>query len=166
MGNHAIVSCNVTNSRHHDSTIAPSIIRSSYHRKRGNCYLMDKGYDTEKIHRLIHDEFRAESIIPVRLWANKIPNGENRRQMYTDFPGKKYYLRNLVETIFSVIKRVIGGKVSSRKDLKQRREVKLKCICYMTHRFNKIKRVFNFYEDFNRAKINYRFLPIRQFSVF
>jgi hypothetical protein len=41
---------------------------------------MDKGYDSEKIHSLIHDEFGAESIIPVRLWGDKIPNGKYRRQ--------------------------------------------------------------------------------------
>ena len=144
VGNQAIVSCNVTNSLHHDSTIAPSIIRSSYLRKRVNCYLMDKGYDSEKIHSLIHDEFGAESIIPVRLWGDKIPNGKYRRQMYMNFPKEKYYLRNLVETTFSVMKRIIGGKVSSRKARKQMREVKLKCICYLTHRFTKIQRVFNF----------------------
>ena len=143
VGNQAIVSCSVTNSLHHDSIIAPSLIRSSYQIKRANCYLMDKGYDSEKIHTLIHDEFGAESIIPVRLWGNKIPNGKYRRQMYTDFPKKKYGMRNLVETTFSVIKRIIGGKISSKKPRKQRREVKLKCICYLTHRFTKIQRVFN-----------------------
>ena len=145
VGNQAIVSCSVTNSLHHDSTIAPSLIRSSYQIKRANCYLLDKGYDSEKIHTLIHDEFGAESIIPVRLWGNKIPNGKYRRQIYTDFPKKKYCMRNLVETTFSVIKRIIGGKVSSKKPRKQIREVKLKCICYLTHRFTKIQRVFNFY---------------------
>ncbi len=73
VGNQAIVSCNVTNSLHHDSAIAPTILRSSYIRKRASCYLMDKGYDSEKIHTLIHDEFGAESIIPVRLWGDKYP---------------------------------------------------------------------------------------------
>ena len=113
-------SCKVTNSLHHDSILAPSLLRSSYHIKRANCYLMDKGYDSEKIHTLIHDEFDAESIIPVRLWGNSIPNGKYRRQMYSDFPKQKYQMRNLVETTFSVMKRMIGGKVSSKKPRKQK----------------------------------------------
>ena len=143
LGSQAIVSCNITNSLHHDSIVAPSLIRSSYQIKRSNCYLMDKGYDSENIHTLIHDELGAESIIPVRLWGNKVPNGKYREQMYTDFPIGKYMKRNLVETTFSVIKRIIGGRVSSKKPRKQRREVKLKCICYLAHRFTKIQRVFN-----------------------
>jgi len=61
---------------------------------------------------LIHDECGAESIIPVRLWGNSIPNGKYRGQMYSDFPKQKYRMRNLVETIFSVMKKMIGGKVS------------------------------------------------------
>ena len=98
----------------------------------------------KKIHTLIHEELGAESIIPVRLWGDKLPNGKYRRKMHTDFPKKKYHMRNIVETTFSVMKRIIGGKVLSRKARKQRREVKLKCICYLTHRFIKIQRVFNF----------------------
>jgi len=48
VGIQAIVSCNVTNSLHHDSIITPSLIRSSYQIKQANCYLIDKGYDSEK----------------------------------------------------------------------------------------------------------------------
>jgi hypothetical protein len=84
---------------------------------------MDKGYDSEKIHSLIHDEFGAESIIPVRLWGNNIPNVKYRRQMYTDLPKKKYHMRNLVETTFSVMKRIIGDKVSSKN--RESKDVKL-----------------------------------------
>ena len=120
VGNQAIVSCNVTNSLHHDSIIAPSLIRSSYQIKRANCYLMDKGYDSEKIHTLIHDELGAESIIPVRLWGNSIPNGKYRRQMFSDFPKQKYQMRNLVETTFSVMKRMIGGKISSKNPVSKK----------------------------------------------
>lgn len=143
LGSQAIVSCKVTNSLHHDSIVAPSLIRASYQIKRANYYLMDKGYDSEKIHTLVHEELGAESIIPVRLWGEKVPNGKYREQMYTDFPKGRYKKRNLVETTFSVLKRIVGGKVSSKKPRKQKREVKLKCICYLTHRFTKIQRVFN-----------------------
>lgn len=70
------------------------------------------------------------------------------------FQKKKYQMRNLVETTFSVLKRIIGGKVSSKKARKQRREVKLKCICYLIHRFTKFRGYSIFYENFNRAKIS------------
>ena len=76
---------------------------------------MDKEYDSEKIHTMIHDEFEAECIIPVRIWGNKNPNNKYRSKMHTDFPKQKYYMRNLVETPSSVITRVIGVKVPSIK---------------------------------------------------
>jgi len=143
IGTQAIVCCHVTDSRHHDSQIAPTIIRSSFLLKRANCYLMDKGYDSEHVHSLLHKEYGAESIIPVRIWGKKEPNGFYRNLMHTEFPREKYRKRNLVETVFSVIKRRFGGTISSRKKRKQRREVKLKCICYLVHRFMNIQRVFN-----------------------
>ena len=30
------------------------------------CYMMDKGYDSEKIHALIRKKIKADSIIPLR----------------------------------------------------------------------------------------------------
>jgi len=32
---------------------------------------MDKGYDSEAIHRLIREDLHADSIIPIRSWNNE-----------------------------------------------------------------------------------------------
>jgi len=37
---------------------------------------MDKGYDSEAIHRLIREDLRANSVIPIRSWNNKIISGD------------------------------------------------------------------------------------------
>lgn len=50
IGTQAIKCCNVSVSRNHDSQIAPTIIRSSFQNKRANCYLLDKGYESEFIY--------------------------------------------------------------------------------------------------------------------
>ena len=42
-----------------------ALIRQSNRIRKSQCYVMDKGYDSEKIHSLIREEIRANSIIPV-----------------------------------------------------------------------------------------------------
>ena len=63
----SIKCCKVTDSHHHDSIIAPSLIRESNRVYRANCYVMDKGYDSESLHSFISKERDAESIIPPRF---------------------------------------------------------------------------------------------------
>jgi hypothetical protein len=45
---------------------AITLIKQSNRIRKSQCYVMDKGYDSEKIHSLIREEIRANSIIPVR----------------------------------------------------------------------------------------------------
>jgi len=139
----SIISCKVKDSHHHDSIIAPSLIRESSRLNRGNCYVMDKGYDSESLHAFINEEINAESVIPPRIWGNNAPSSYYRQMMYYSFPYEKYRRRNLVESVFSVIKRLFSERIRSRNQWKQRREVKLKCLCYLIHRFSRIQRVFN-----------------------
>ena len=139
----SIICCKVTDGYHHDSVIAPSLIRESNRVYRANCYVMDKGYDSESLHSFINNEMDAESIIPPRIWGNHVPSSYYRHKMFLSFPHEKYRRRNLVESMFSVIKRIFSERIRSRKRRKQRREVKLKCICYLIHRFSKMQRVFN-----------------------
>ena len=49
--------------------------------RKSQCYVMDKGYDTEKIHSLFRKEIRADSTIPVKKRARKF--GENTEDSYT-----------------------------------------------------------------------------------
>ena len=36
---------------------------------------MDKGYDSESIHRFIREELNANSVIPIRSWKNEQVGG-------------------------------------------------------------------------------------------
>ena len=76
---------------------------------------MDKGYDSESIHRLIREELNAESIIPVRSWKNERVGGIFRREMDEHFDEVRYHRRTLVETKFSVLKRKFG-EISKREN--------------------------------------------------
>ena len=50
----------------HDVKHAKALMRQSNKMRRSEFYVMDKGYDSEKIHTLIREEIKANSIIPLR----------------------------------------------------------------------------------------------------
>ena len=46
---------------------------------------MDKGYDSEAIHRLIRENLHANSVTPIRSWNNEIISGSYRQEMASHF---------------------------------------------------------------------------------
>jgi hypothetical protein len=50
-----------------------------------NFYVLDKGYDSEKIHRQIRDEIHAISFIPIRNWNASYVSGVFRQEMAKAF---------------------------------------------------------------------------------
>jgi hypothetical protein len=46
----SFLSSNITNSRCHDTQIAPIILRASHRVRKSTCYVLDKAYDSERIH--------------------------------------------------------------------------------------------------------------------
>ncbi len=91
---------------------------------------MDKGYDSEKIHALIREEIKAESIIPLRVRKRKKIKGKYRKQLYLSFDKIKYNKLNIAETTFSVVKRKFGEVLRARKFYNQVKEIKIKLIVY------------------------------------
>ena len=114
----------------HDSQHAKSLINQVIRITRSNCFTMDKGYDSEKIHQYIKESMGAESVIPVRKWNDKIYSGKYRMKMIENFNQEKYGQRNKVETVFSVIKRRYGENVKSRKYYNQIKEIKIRMLIH------------------------------------
>jgi hypothetical protein len=106
------------------------------------CYVFDRGYDSEQIHLQIRTDLQAKSIIPIRDWNADYVKGEFRKEMSGNFDRKRYGQRNTVETVFSVIKRRFGNEIKSRRFRNQVKELKLKCIVYSVDRFLKKQRIF------------------------
>ena len=90
-----------------------------------------------------HKELNSDAIIPVRNWNASYISGPHRQRMAQAFDGEIYHQRNIVETVFSIIKRKFGDKINARKYLSKLKEIKLKCIVYQLDRFLKYQRVFN-----------------------
>jgi len=85
---------------------------------------MDRGYDSEKMHRLILDILNADSVIPTRSWCNTANIwGKYQKEMTDNFDFVRYPKRVMVETKFSVLKRRFGADLKSRSFQIQKEEI-------------------------------------------
>jgi hypothetical protein len=104
----SLQSFHVTNSRRHDSQIAPIVLRASHRVKKSKWFVMDKGFDSERIQKLIREDMESQSMIPIRDWHASYVSGKCRQIMASSFDPKTYGRRNMVETVFSLLKRLFG----------------------------------------------------------
>jgi hypothetical protein len=136
-------------SRVHDTRHAEKLLKQCHKTRKSDCYVMDKGYDSEAIHRLIREDLHANSVIPIRSWNNEFIGGTYRQEMAWQFNDIVYPRRQLVENIFSVLKKKFGGDLKARKFLIQMKELAGKMIVCNLHRFLQ----FLIGKVFYRAKI-------------
>jgi len=118
-----ILSARIRAKPRHDVNDVCYLIRQSPYLAKKN--LMDKGYDSNNLHRFFRDK-GVTAIIPVRESSQRLreyPKGVYRREMYMDFPKKEYNLRNIAETVISVIKRKYGDYVNTQSIAAQRTQI-------------------------------------------
>ncbi len=96
--------------------------------------VLDKGYDSEPIHKMIRDE-NIISVIPVR-GDNLISDthGKYRKLMRREFDESLYHERNKTETIFSVVKRRFDSEIKSYDDTMKTKELLYRVLAYNCHR--------------------------------
>ena len=88
--------------------------------------IMDKLYDSEKLHRFLRER-GTYSIIPVKKnWAR----GQCRKQLKDCFDYCLYWQRNLVESLFSALKRLFGNHLRGLTAQTQRAEIYMRLIAY------------------------------------
>jgi len=114
----------------HDIPPAEKLLVQCHRTRKSETYVLDKGYDSEDIHRLIRDDLTAYSLIPLRDRKRKRISGYYRRELSRAFDLTLYHRRNLVETVFSVLKRKFGESMKARKFQAQIKELKIKLILY------------------------------------
>jgi len=95
----------------------------------------DKGYDSEASHRLVRRKLNARAVIPVRVRERRRIMGMYRRRCAEEFDEEVYHRRSLNETVFSVVKRLMGSCLQSRSLDLQIKEVCLKYVVYNMHRY-------------------------------
>ena len=96
---------------------------------------MDRGYDSEAIHRFIREALHAHSIIPLRSWNADHVGGTYRQEMAVQFDNVRYPRRQLVENKFSVLKRKFRGDLKARIFRIQMKEIANKMIVCNIHRY-------------------------------
>ena len=88
--------------------------------------LMDKAYDSEKLHRYLREQ-GIWSIAPVKKnWAK----GQLRKQLRDCFDYTLYWQRNIVECLFSALKRLFGNHLRGLTARTQRAELYTTLIAY------------------------------------
>ncbi len=96
----------------------------------------DRGYDSEENNRFVRYGLKARNVIRVRTGTKcKKRNGRLRKEAEASFDWETYSRRNVVEMVFSVIKRRFGDTLYSRSLRIQKKELKLMCIVYNLHRY-------------------------------
>ncbi|ACL17585.1 IS5-like element ISMepa1 family transposase [Methanosphaerula palustris] len=149
----------------HDTKHAEPLLRQCQRTRKTGCYVMDKGYDSEKLHRQIREEMGADSVIPVRTWKGKIYSGKYRQEMYNNFDSKRYYERNKVETAFSVIKRRFGEDLKARKYWYQVKEIKVKMILHNLTKVVQSVVIVIIVEAFQQSRKIYRKIDLKDRST-
>ena len=88
--------------------------------------VLDKLYDSEKLHRFLRER-GTYSIIPVKKnWAK----GQYRKQLKNYFDYCLYWQRNLIESLFSALKRLFGNHLRGLTARTQRAEIYMRLIAY------------------------------------
>ena len=88
--------------------------------------VMDKLYDSEKLHRFLRGK-GTYSVIPVKKnWAK----GQYRKQLKDCFDYGLYWQRNFIESLFSALKRLFGNHLRGLTARTQRAEIYMRLIAY------------------------------------
>jgi len=87
----------------HDAKHAKTLLLQCHRNRRSRYYVMDKAYDSENIHELTREKLGSIAIVPLRQRERKRIKGRYRRKMLHEFDDEIYSLRNLAETMFSVL---------------------------------------------------------------
>jgi len=88
--------------------------------------LMDKGFDSEPLHTYLRDQ-GVWSVAPTRKGCKR---GRYRKQLRDCFDWCLYWQRNIVESLFSAIKRLFGVHLRARSWRAQRAEIYNRLISY------------------------------------
>lgn len=97
-----------------------------------NTILADAGYDSESSHEIARDVYGMKTVIPPERGrpTKKLPRTKWRKRMATHFDKVKYGQRWQVETVYSMVKRMLGSALRSRANRIQNQELRLRVITH------------------------------------
>lgn len=108
----------------HEAQWIPTLHRQS--QAKLDVLLLDKGFDAEWLHSWL-DENGTFSVAPVRKNCRR---GKHRKLLRDCFDWCLYWQRNIVECLFSALKRLFGGSVKCKNIRTQTAELFCRLIAY------------------------------------
>ena len=144
LGKQLIISQKIRRSPANDSKDFKPIVRKGKKLldkagKKAKSLDADKGSDSEENHRIAVEELKAEDRISLRYKDKPIhrTKGEYRKKAKKRIKRLRANYRSKNETVFSVIKRINGSMIRSRKVSMQNKEILFKEIAYNASRLIK-----------------------------
>ena len=101
---------------------------------QGSCVLADAEFDSERNHRHIREVHQMRSIIPAKRGKKTWHIQGIRSKMRAHFPAKQYSQRNLIETVFSVVKRKLSARAPGRSLATQTQQALVLGLAYNIYR--------------------------------
>ena len=141
---HAILSTMTTRGPTPDVHQLQRTVSPAAGRVRIGRLVADAGYDSEANHVRMRERFGIETIIPAKHGrpTTQLPPTRYRRLMATAFDRSTYGQRWQVETVFSMIKRNLGGHLNARTYWAQCREMMLLALTHNATILWRRKRAF------------------------
>jgi hypothetical protein len=123
----------------HDSVDFAPLLQHAVRLLPVGMVVADRGYDSEQNHVSAQNLSIPHTVIRpkyehLQVWKTK---GFHRKNMKRHFDWDTYHQRSKAETIFSVIKRMLGECVMSRYILTQNRETMYRIIAYNCYRITR-----------------------------
>lgn len=130
--NHLILSFRTTRGPSPDHGDLEPLMLAAWKRQDIHTALFDAGCDSERAHCFLRHDLGIRSIIPAKIGrpTDQAPTGRYRAQMKAHFPKKTYGQRWQVETVFSMIKRVLGECLNATTLRGQYRTLALKVLTH------------------------------------
>ncbi|MCK4602871.1 MAG: transposase [Phycisphaerae bacterium] len=132
---HLFLSAVVTRGPKPDHCEFRQTLAQAVSRQRISTLVGDAGYDSEAAHQWCRDDLNIQSIFPTtsrgRPRLDGRPNtltGRYRCELDKDFPQEDYNQRWQIETDFSMLKRLLGSAVRSRRRYAIDREIILRVL--------------------------------------
>ena len=125
--------------RRHDSVDFVPLLQRTASLVPIETIVADRGYDSENNHIMTEGLGIPRTIIRPKYENLQVckTRGYHRKMMKRHFDWESYHQRNKAETIFSVIKRMLGEYVMSRHVITQNREVMYRMIAYNCYRITR-----------------------------
>jgi hypothetical protein len=113
-----------------DSPHFRAVLDDALSRKPIDTLLADPGYDGEHFHKYAREECGVRTLIPPLIGrpTTKPPSGYWRRQMASRLHLTRYGQRWQVETVNSMLKRLMGSSLRARTYHSQCRELRLRAV--------------------------------------